>query len=116
MVKSKIRNTKKKTKTKTKSETIPLQKQHFAEIGSVTSEYSAIYTDGSKDGDIVLYRQLFSTSSEISFSAMRPMTSYLRSTIGDERLSNLSLVHVHRHVQVDLNMIIHKLIHVKNYE
>jgi hypothetical protein len=37
---------------------------------------------------------------------MRPVKSYLRSTIGDERLSNLSLMHVHRHVQVDLNMII----------
>ena len=43
MVKSKIlQNTK-------QSETIPLQvQQHFAEMGSVTSEYSAIYTDGSK--------------------------------------------------------------------
>jgi hypothetical protein len=37
-----------------KSETNPLLiQQHFAEIRSVTSEYSAIYTDGSKDGDRV---------------------------------------------------------------
>ena len=37
-----------------KSETNPLLvKLHFAEIRSVTSEYSAIYTDGSKDGDRV---------------------------------------------------------------
>jgi len=37
-----------------KSETNPLLiHQHFAEIRSVTSEYSAIYTDGSKDGDRV---------------------------------------------------------------
>ena len=37
-----------------KSETNPLLiQQHFAEITSVTSEYSAIYTDGSKDGDRV---------------------------------------------------------------
>jgi hypothetical protein len=35
-----------------KSETNPLLiQQHFAEIRSVTSEYSAIYTDGSKDGN-----------------------------------------------------------------
>jgi hypothetical protein len=35
-----------------KSETNPLLiQQHFAEVRSVTSEYSAIYTDGSKDGD-----------------------------------------------------------------
>ena len=37
-----------------KSETGPLLiQQHFAETKSVTSEYSAIYTDVSKDGDIV---------------------------------------------------------------
>jgi hypothetical protein len=36
------------------SETNPLLiQQHFAEVRSVTSEYSAIYTDGSKDGDRV---------------------------------------------------------------
>ena len=32
--------------------------------------------------------------------------SYLRSTIGDKRLSNLSLMHLRGHVQVDLNMLI----------
>ena len=37
-----------------KSETHPLLiQQHFAEIRSVISEYSAIYTDASKDGDRV---------------------------------------------------------------
>ena len=37
------------------SETNPLLiQQHFAEIRSVTSEYFAIYTDGSKDGDRVV--------------------------------------------------------------
>ena len=36
------------------SETNPLLiQQHFAEIRSVTSEYSTISTDGSKDGDRV---------------------------------------------------------------
>ena len=43
-----------------KSETNPLLiQQHFAEIRSVTSEYSAIYTDGSKDGDIVVSAAVF---------------------------------------------------------
>jgi hypothetical protein len=41
-----------------------------------------------------------SATSERSFSAMRRVKSYLRSTIGDELLSNLSLMHIHRHVQV----------------
>jgi ribonuclease HI len=37
-----------------KSETNPLLiQQHFVEIRSVISEYSTIYTDGSKDGDRV---------------------------------------------------------------
>ena len=71
-----------------------------------------------------------SATSERSFSAMRRVKSYLRSTMGDERLSNLSLMHIHRHVQVDLDMIIddfflaegigvltfHQLIQVKNNE
>ena len=63
-------------------------------MGSVTSEYSAIYTDGSKDGDIVISAAFFSTTGDISFSAMRRVKSYLRSIIGDERLSNLSLMHI----------------------
>ena len=32
---------------------------HFAEIESVTSEYSAIYTDGSKEGDMVALVAIF---------------------------------------------------------
>ena len=63
--------------------------------------YLAIYTIIS----FLLTMPVSSTTSERSFSAMRLEKSYLRSTIGDERLSNLSLMHIHRHVQVDLNVI-----------
>ena len=43
-----------------KSESNPLLiQQHFAEIRSVTSEYSAIYTGGSKDGDRVASAAVF---------------------------------------------------------
>jgi len=43
-----------------KSLTNPLLiQQHFAEIRSIKSEYSAIYTDGSKDGDRVLSAAVF---------------------------------------------------------
>ena len=55
--------------------------------------YPAIYTIIS----ILLTMPVSSATSE------RP---YLRSTIGDERLSNLLLMHIHIHVQVNLNMII----------
>ena len=42
------------------SETNPLLiQQHFAEIRSVTCEYSTIYTDVSKDGDIVASAAVF---------------------------------------------------------
>jgi hypothetical protein len=43
-----------------KYETNPLLiQQHFVEIRSVTSEYSTIYTDGSKDGDRVASAAVF---------------------------------------------------------
>ena len=43
-----------------KSETNPLLiQQHFPEIRSVTSEYSTIYTDGSKYGDRVALAAVF---------------------------------------------------------
>jgi hypothetical protein len=55
-----------------------LIKQHFAEIRTVTSEYSAIYTDGSKNGDsvalaAVLGLQVYSArlpSASLIFSAL----------------------------------------------
>ena len=64
--------------------------------------YPDIYTIIS----ILLTMFVSSATSERSFSAIRRVKSYLRSTIGDERLSNLSLMHMHRHVHVDLNVII----------
>ena len=35
--------------------------------------------------------------------------------MGDERLSNLSLMHIHRHVQVDLDMIINDFVSRRNW-
>jgi hypothetical protein len=37
-----------------------------------------------------------SVSSERSFSAMRRVENCPRATMGDDRLSNLSLLHIHR--------------------
>jgi hypothetical protein len=54
---------------------------------------------------ILLIMTVSSATTERSVSAIRRVKSYLRSTMGDERLSNLSLMHIHRHVQVDLDMI-----------
>ena len=64
--------------------------------------YPAIYNIIS----ILLTMPVSSATSERSFSPTRRMKFYLRSTVGDERLSNLSLMHIHRHVQIDLDMIL----------
>ena len=64
------------------SETNPLLiQQHFAEIRSVTSAYSAIYTDGPKDGDrvasaAVVGQQVYSTRLP-SASSQRLMQYFL---------------------------------------
>jgi hypothetical protein len=45
---------------------------------------------------------------------MQCMKSYLRSTMGDERLSNLSLLHVHWHLNVDVDTAINDFISSKS--
>ncbi|XP_062599060.1 52 kDa repressor of the inhibitor of the protein kinase-like, partial [Saccostrea cucullata] len=52
---------------------------------------------------IFLTMPVSSASSERSFSAMRRVKNYLRTTMGDERMSNLSLLHVQRHMPVDID-------------
>ena len=37
-----------------------------------------------------------SCSAELSFSSLRRLKTYLRSTMGQERLSNLALLHIER--------------------
>ncbi|XP_046564478.1 uncharacterized protein LOC124273284 [Haliotis rubra] len=47
-----------------------------------------------------------SASSERSFSAMRRINTYLRSTMGDVRMSSLALIHVHRDMSVNTLRVI----------
>jgi hypothetical protein len=49
-----------------------------------------------------------SASSERSFSAMRHVKHCLRATMGDERLSNLSLLHIHRTRNLSVEDVINK--------
>jgi hypothetical protein len=63
---------------------------------------------------ILLTMTVSSATSEISFSAMRRLKSYLKSTMGDEQLSNLSFVHIYRPVKVDMDMIIDDLVSRRN--
>ena len=54
---------------------LPIQ-QHFVEIRSITSEYSAIYTDGSKDCDRVASAAVFGHL-PVQFSVQRLMQYFL---------------------------------------
>ena len=63
---------------------------------------------------ILLTMPVSSATSERSFSAMRRIKSYLRSTMGDERLSNLSLMHVHRQTPVEIDKVLSEFINRKN--
>jgi hypothetical protein len=73
-----------------KSETNPLLiQQHFAEIRSVTSEYSAIYTDGSKDSDRVASAAVFGQQ---VYSARIPSASSIFSAEANAILLALKFV------------------------
>jgi hypothetical protein len=55
-----------------------------------------------------------SASSERSFSAFPLVNNCLRATMGDERLSNLSLLHIHRTRNLSLEDVINKFAVRKN--
>ena len=61
---------------------------------------------------VVLLPRLFGTlpvttaSAERSFSTLRCLKTYLRSTMKEERLTNLALMTVHREVYVDTNEVL----------
>ena len=63
---------------------------------------------------ILLTMPVTSATSERSFSAMRRIKTYLRSTMGDERLSSLSLMHVHRQTPVEIDKVLSEFINRKN--
>lgn len=63
---------------------------------------------------VLLTMPVSSASSERSFSAMRRIKNYLRATMGDERLSNLSMMHIHRSRHVAISTIIDRFSANKN--
>ena len=54
---------------------------------------------------LVLVIPVTNGSSERSFSAMRRVKSYLRSTMSQERLNHLMILHVHKDLTDKLNLI-----------
>ena len=54
---------------------------------------------------------------ERSFSAMRRVKTYLRSTMGQQRLNHLLLLHVHKNYTDDLNLaaIAYRFVELSSY-
>ena len=53
---------------------------------------------------LIMVMPATNASSERSFSAMRRVKSYLRSTMKQERLNHLMLLHVHKELTDTLNL------------
>ena len=45
-------------------------------------------------------------TAERSFSSMKRLKSRLRSTMTDERLSSLAILHIHKHKNVDIDRLV----------
>ena len=55
---------------------------------------------------VLLTMPVTSATAERSFSALRRLKSYMRSTMGSERLSALALLHVHTDIFPDVTKVI----------
>ena len=55
---------------------------------------------------ILLIMPVSSATAERSFSSLKRIKTYLRSTMVEDRLNGLSLMHIHRDHQIDLDRII----------
>ena len=63
---------------------------------------------------VLITMPVSSASSELSFSVMRRIKNCLRATMGDERSSNLSLLHIHRTRNLSVEDVINKFAVRKN--
>ena len=53
---------------------------------------------------LILVMPATNSTSERSFSALRRVKTYLRSTMGQQRLNDLILLHVHKEITDSLNL------------
>ena len=53
-------------------------------------------------------------TAERSFSVMKRIKNYLRSTMGNDRLSSLALLHVHLEIEIDVERVIELFASLKN--
>ena len=62
---------------------------------------------------IMLTMPVTSATAERSFSVLRRLKTYVRSTMKNDRLSSLALTHIHRDFSVDLDKIMEKFVSAK---
>jgi hypothetical protein len=55
-----------------------------------------------------------SATAERSLSAMKRIKNYLRSTMGNDHLSSLALLRVHREIEIDVERVIELFASLKN--
>ena len=81
------------------------QMQTFLELANamIEKDISAMFSGVWDLVKIALCIPVSSASSERSFSALRRLKTYLRSTMGQQRLSNLAIVHVEQEVASKLD-------------
>jgi hypothetical protein len=54
-----------------------------------------------------------SATAERSFSVLRRLKTYVRSTMNNDRLSSLVLMHIHRDFSMDLDKVMEKFVSAK---
>ena len=57
---------------------------------------------------LLLVLPISTATSERTFSSLRILKTWLRSTMGDNRLSGLALLYIHRSVSLDVKKILQK--------
>jgi hypothetical protein len=62
---------------------------------------------------IMLTMPVTSATAERSFSVLRRLKTYVRSTMNNDRLSSLALMHIHRDFSVDLDKVMEKCVSAK---
>ncbi len=62
---------------------------------------------------IMLTMPVTSATAERSFSVLRRLKTYVRSTMKNDRLASLALMHIHREFHVDLDKVMEKFVSAK---
>ena len=62
---------------------------------------------------IQCHKNYGNATAELSFSVLRRLKTYVRSTMNNDRLSSLALIHIHLDFSVDLDKVMEKFVSAK---